>query len=118
MNEMNVDAVDLGDELRQGVQPRLHLAPVVVGLPVPHELLERRELHALRLVGDDLAIRPACRCEAAAEIEQIFLGHADAERPDCAACSGLCRTQRQQARHARGNRASLRPGPAIDDGRD
>jgi hypothetical protein len=103
VNEVDVDAVDLGDELRQSVQPRLHLAPVIVGLPVANELLDGRELHALRLVGNDLAIRPACRGETAAQIEQIFLRHVDEERTDCAAYSGLCRTHRKQARRARGN---------------
>ena len=37
----------LGDELRQGVEPGLGLAPVVVRSPVADELLELRELHAL-----------------------------------------------------------------------
>ena len=50
VDEVDVDAVDLGHELRQGVQPRLDLAPVVVRRPVARELLHRRELHALRLV--------------------------------------------------------------------
>ena len=48
VDEMDVEPVDLGDELREGVQLRLDLAPVVVGLPVAHELLELCELHALR----------------------------------------------------------------------
>ena len=51
VDEMDVEPVDLGDELRQRVQPRLDLAPVVVGRPVARELLHRRELHALRCVA-------------------------------------------------------------------
>ena len=39
MNEMNVEPVDLGDELRQGVEPRLRLSPIVAGAPVAHQLL-------------------------------------------------------------------------------
>ena len=35
VNEVDVQPVDLGDELRQGVQPRLAFAPVVLGRPVP-----------------------------------------------------------------------------------
>src|SRR5713226_2628348 len=31
VNEVNVQSIDLGDELRQGVQSRLHLSPVVFG---------------------------------------------------------------------------------------
>ena len=48
VNEVDVDAVDLGRELRQGVELRLGLAPVVVVLPVVRELVQRRQLHALR----------------------------------------------------------------------
>ena len=39
MNEMDVQPIDLGHELREGVQPRLALAPVVLGRPVAGELL-------------------------------------------------------------------------------
>ena len=49
VNEVNVQPIDLGDELRQGVQFRLALAPVVFRRPIARELLNRRELHALRL---------------------------------------------------------------------
>ena len=48
VDEVDVEPVDLGDELRQRVQLRLDLAPVVLGRPVARELLHRRELHALR----------------------------------------------------------------------
>jgi hypothetical protein len=37
VDEMNVESIDLGDELRQALQPRLALAPVVLGRPVPRE---------------------------------------------------------------------------------
>jgi hypothetical protein len=33
MDEMDVESIDLGDELRQGVKPGLALAPVVLGRP-------------------------------------------------------------------------------------
>jgi len=38
VDEMNVEPVDLGDELRQRVEPRLDLPPVVAGLPILREL--------------------------------------------------------------------------------
>ena len=47
VNEMNVDAVDVGYELRQRLQLRLALAPVVVRRPIAREFLDRRELHTL-----------------------------------------------------------------------
>jgi hypothetical protein len=42
VNEMNVEPVDLGDEVRQGLQPRFDLAPVVVGRPVARQFLHQR----------------------------------------------------------------------------
>ena len=38
VDEVDVEAVDLGHELRERVQPRLARAPVVLGLPVAGEL--------------------------------------------------------------------------------
>src|SRR5688500_2229109 len=55
---------DLGDELRDGVKPRLALAPVVLGLPVARERLHRRQLHALRGIFDGLLLGPARGREA------------------------------------------------------
>jgi len=40
VDEVDVEAVDLGDELRQGIEPRLGLAPVVAAAPVPHQRLQ------------------------------------------------------------------------------
>jgi hypothetical protein len=47
VNEMNVQSVDLGDELRQGVQFCLDLAPVILCRPIARQRLHRRELHSL-----------------------------------------------------------------------
>ena len=65
MDEVNVDPVDLGDELRQSIESGLHLAPVVLCRPIARELLHRRELHALRLIRDQFFVRPAHRHDAA-----------------------------------------------------
>ena len=59
VDEVDVQPIDVGDELRQGVQPRLALAPVVVGRPIARELSHRREPHALRLIGDQFLFGPA-----------------------------------------------------------
>src|SRR5215208_2714676 len=64
VDEMNVEAIDLGDEVRQGLQSLLALAPVVLGLPVALECLHRRELRALRLIVDGLLFGPARRRDA------------------------------------------------------
>ena len=71
VNEMNVEPVDLGDELRQGVQPRLALAPVVICRPVARELLHRRERHALRIIRDRFPLGPPGCVYAPAELGQL-----------------------------------------------
>ena len=48
MNEMNVEPIDLGDEVRHGIDLRLALVPIVLARPILRELLHRRQLHALR----------------------------------------------------------------------
>ena len=40
VNEVNVEPVDRRDELRQGIELRLQLPPVVVRAPVANELLQ------------------------------------------------------------------------------
>ena len=67
VNEMNVQSIDLGDELRQGVQFRLDLAPVVLCRPIARERLNRRELHALRCIRDRFPFRPLCCVDAPAQ---------------------------------------------------
>ena len=56
VDEVDLDPVDLGRELRQRIQSRLALAPVVPGRPVAGELLQRRQLHALRPIFDQLLV--------------------------------------------------------------
>ena len=82
MDEMNVQPVDLGHEVREGVELRLALAPVVVGRPVAGECLHRRQRHALRVVGDRLAIGPARRCDPATHVVHRLLRDVDLEGSD------------------------------------
>src|ERR1700691_3460487 len=79
---MNVESVDLGDELRQSIEPRLHLAPVVLGAPVVRELLDGRELYALGWILDRFPVRPLCRFHALAQIDDIRFRQVDRECPD------------------------------------
>ena len=58
VEEVNIHAINLSDELWQCVQSRLDLAPVVIGCPITGELLHRSELHALRRVRHEFARRP------------------------------------------------------------
>src|SRR5438105_1096278 len=57
VNEVNVEPVDLGDEIRYGVESSLDLPPVVICGPIARERLNGRELYALRCVGDQFAMR-------------------------------------------------------------
>jgi hypothetical protein len=87
---VDVEPVDLGLELRQRVQLRLDLAPVVLGLPVPRELLQHRKLHALRRIPDGLPLGPARRRDAPAEVGQYLFGHVDLEGADLGCAHGRC----------------------------
>ena len=83
---MNVEPVDLRQKLRQGVQFRLHLAPIVIGRPIACELLKHRERHALRVICDRFPLRPARYRQAMAQLVEILLRHVDVERSDCGQC--------------------------------
>src|SRR5215211_3012125 len=84
VNEVNVQPVDLGHELRQGVQPRLDLAPVVLGRPVARELLHRRERHTLRLICDGLLFGPLRGLDPSTEVVEGLLRNVDVEGTDFA----------------------------------
>ena len=88
VDKVDVHAVDLGCELRQGVELRLRLAPVVVGLPVARELLQCRELHPLRAILDQLAGGPPRRGDAAAQLGELLFGSVDVEGTDVGAGLG------------------------------
>src|SRR5215218_7131153 len=82
VDEMNVEAVDLGDEVREGLQPLLALAPVVLFRPVARERLHRRQPRALRLIFDGLLFGPARRENPFAEVCECVFRHVDAEWAD------------------------------------
>jgi hypothetical protein len=82
VDEVNVHAVDLDRKLGQGVELRLGLAPVVVGLPVARELLNRRQLHALRPICDQLLGGQARRGDLAAQLGERLFGSVDVEWTD------------------------------------
>src|SRR2546429_2680015 len=86
VNEMNVEPIDLGHELREGIQPRLEPPEVIVGAPVAHEFLHRRQLHALRSICDGLLVGPASGQHTSAQLDEVFFRNIDAERVDCCRC--------------------------------
>ena len=80
VNEMNVQPIDLGDELRQGIQFRLSLAPVVVCAPIVRKFLNCREWYALRFIRDRFPIRPPCRVNAPAQFDKFRFWNIHVER--------------------------------------
>src|SRR5580698_4202582 len=82
MDEMNVETVDLGHELRQGVDPGLDLPPVMLRLPVAYDFLYRRELDALRCIRDGFNFGQARRGQPPTQIDQRLLRNVDPERAD------------------------------------
>ena len=83
VNEMNVEPVDLSNEIRQRIDLRFALAPIVFVRPILRELLHRRHLYALRRIVHLSAIRPLCRGDPFAQVGEVRFGNVYAERTDC-----------------------------------
>src|SRR5438270_13967640 len=83
VNKVDVQPVDLSNELRQRIQSRLALAPVVIFFPILCELFQRREFYSLGAVWNWLLFGPARRRDSPAKIFQCFVRNLDFERSDC-----------------------------------
>src|SRR6185436_6262791 len=79
MNEMDGQPIDRGDELRQGIEFRLALAPVVLCRPIACEFLNRRELHTLRLICNSLPSAPSGGGDACTHEIEFGIGELDRE---------------------------------------
>src|SRR5258708_20275678 len=71
VNEMNVEAINLGEEVRHSVDLRLALPPIMLTRPVMRELLNGCELDALRCIRDLFAIGPLCCGYAPAQVGKV-----------------------------------------------
>ena len=89
MDEVNIHAIDVRNELRIGIEPRFDFAPFVAGTPVANQFLQLRQLRPLRRVG--FFIRPARRLDAPPKIGEVGVRDVDAERPDFLANGSYCR---------------------------
>ena len=98
VDEMNVEPVDVRHELRQGVQPRFDLAPVVICRPIGRELAHRRELHALRRIRYRFPLGPLCRGDPPAEIGESLIGGMKLEGADRVVFSRCARGWRKGRR--------------------
>lgn len=83
VDEMDVEPVDRRHKLRQGVQFRLHLPPVVVRPPVFHQWPGLGQLHALGSIGDSLLVGPSCRRDASAKVDERLFRNVDVEGATC-----------------------------------
>ena len=72
MNEMNIQSIDLGDEVRQGLQFCLALSPVIIGRPITRQRLRCRELYSLGCIGHCFPFGPPGRFDAIAQICKLF----------------------------------------------
>jgi hypothetical protein len=79
VDEMHVEPIDLGHEVREGVQLRLARTPIVIRRPIARECLSRRQLHALRCIRDRFPLRPLCRVYAPAQFGKFRFRHVEAE---------------------------------------
>ena len=82
VDEVDVEAVDLGDEMREGLQSGLALAPVVLLGPVTGECLHRRELGPCRGIVDGFLLGPARGHDSRTQVIEIRFAGLDRERPD------------------------------------
>ena len=71
MSSPSISVMNCGRALSRG----LALAPVVLGRPIARERLNRRELHALRRIGDRFPFGPPGRVDAPAQFGQFRLRH-------------------------------------------
>src|SRR5262249_39001202 len=82
VDEVDVEAVNFGNELRESVQPRLEPPEVVVGGPIPRDFPHGGQLHALRLVWNSLLLGPARGRYPRTQRLEFSLGDLDREWPD------------------------------------
>ncbi|MCY1231635.1 hypothetical protein D9M72_440920 [compost metagenome] len=85
VDEMNIQPVDVGQELRKRVKLSFRFAPIIAGLPVSHEVLERLLLDALGAILDGRAVGPARRRETASQIREGGFGNVGLEGADVVA---------------------------------
>src|SRR5829696_7409847 len=82
MNKVNVEPVDRGDKLRQGIQLRLGLPPVVVRPPIADKVLHLCQLRPLRAITDCFLVRPASGSDPLTEVNEHIFRNVNVERTD------------------------------------
>src|ERR1700726_4782183 len=80
---MNVQSIELGDELREGVHFCFDLTPLILCRPIARERLDRRELYSLGCICNRFSFRPLCRVDAPAQFGQVCLWNVYMKRTNC-----------------------------------
>ena len=94
VDEVDVDAIDLGHEVRQGREALLERAPVVLGGPVASERLDRVQAHTLGRIR--FPVGPPGRFDASTEVCELLVRDAEGELADgIRAGRGASRRMRQ-----------------------
>jgi len=95
VEEVDVEAVELGHELGQDVQPGLEFAPVVDRRPGAGQVLHGGQRHPLGVVVDRLTLGPPGRIDPPAQPLQVLLSNTHPKRTDrgiLGRCAWLGRT--------------------------
>ena len=104
VNEMDVQAVNVGDEVGVGIELGFGPAPVMLVLPIIQQLLHGGQIYALAGVVHGLAFRQPGLAQAQAQIGQRRFREADPEWPDQSAGRSGCQRGGEEADHTRRSR--------------
>ena len=115
MSSPSISVMNCGKRVESG----LDLAPIVLRLPMSGELLHRRQLDALGIIGNSFAIRPACCRDATSQVVDSVVRELGAEGANPLAgdrCSDRRWDEGSDAcrRHAERRRAKQHAAISID----
>ena len=82
VEEMDIEPVDLGDKLADGIETRFAAPPVIFDPPIGDQFPERRQPRALRPVVDRFFLGPAGLVEPVGKRHQLVFGNGEFERAD------------------------------------
>src|ERR1043166_3990599 len=80
MDKVDVYTINVRNELRESVELRFSLAPVVITRPIFRERLHCFKLYTLRRICHQLFFRPARCLDSHAEVPELRFGSFEAER--------------------------------------
>src|SRR5260370_22698535 len=82
MKEVDADAIQVGVELRESVEPGFDSAPVVIARPIIADSLHVLERSPLRRIRNGLQLGPAGGAQAPFQILEIRVADVKLEQPD------------------------------------